>query len=97
MACVLHLPERTYCSPYFNHLPSEGKEILLAIQGRNAYLNVLATGMVHLTLGASVFLKPLADCPKVVTDRPEDWVAERENWATFSFRLTLVHTGNPMR
>ena len=44
---------------------------MLVIQDRNANLDLLTTGMVHLTLGASVFLKPLADCPKVVTDRPE--------------------------
>lgn len=69
MVSILHLPERTYCSPYFNHLPSEGKKKLLVIQDRNSNLNL--TRMVHLTLRVSVFLKPLADCPKVVTDCPE--------------------------
>lgn len=107
LACILHLPERTYCSPYFSHLPSEGKEILLAIQDRNANLNVLTTGRVHLTLGASVFLKPLANCPKVVTDRPETglqkertgqrfllgwlWFIQETQWHEFRWMVVSYH------
>lgn len=89
MACILHLPERTYCSPYFSHLPLEGKKILLVIQDRNANLNVLMTGAVHLILGPSVFQNNWL----VVQHGP--WFQKlecRQAWAT-SFRWTLAHAG----
>lgn len=91
MACILHLPERTYCSPYFSHLPSEVKKILLVSQDRNANLNLLMIGTIHLILGASVFLKQLTDCSKwsLTVQTP----GCREVWATSPFRLTVAHSG----
>lgn len=64
-AGILHLPERTYCSPRFSHLLSEGKTILSVIHDRNANLNLLMTGMVRMTFGAAVFLKSPTGCPQV--------------------------------
>lgn len=65
----MHLPERTYCSSYFSHLPLKGKKISLVIQDGNKILNVLMTGMVCLILRANAFLKPLAGYLKVYAQK----------------------------